>query len=415
MIKSPLRIFIFFVFLFSIVSIFIFQYFVQNNKLTNVFFDSVLMSKNVLILILLSISLLISLVLALIFKIILINKKNELNQTEFARQIAHDMRSPLSALVMVLSSVKELPEDKKNLIKNATLRINDIANNLSQTNQKMIFTNPESNESQNKVTQTFKVEYLPNILDLLISNKRMQYRDFSGFSLDVDFKNSFGAFANINLIDFKEKLNLTLDEIIQSLPEFNGQIILGVQLLSSSQVEVKITNKTSIMSLELQNKILILNEHLIVNFDEQEKAVSFLFPQAESPDWFANVINLNHKKYLISLDDDLSIHQIWAQRLNLIHSSQMEHLKFQSGSEFKKYVYANLIKIKETLFLIDYEFLNHQETGLDIIDELGLEKHAILVTSHFDEEDVQEKANQLKLKILPKNLAGFIPFRFDHE
>jgi hypothetical protein len=243
----------------------------------------------------------------------------------------------------------------------------------------------------------------------------MQYRDFSGFSLDVDFKNSFGAFANINLIDFKEKLNLTLDEIIQSLPEFNGQIILGVQLLSSSQVEVKITNKTSIMSLELQNKILILNEHLIVNFDEQEKAVSFLFPQAESPDWFANVINLNHKKYLISLDDDLSIHQIWAQRLNLIHSSQMEHLKFQSGSEFKKYVYANLIKIKETLFLIDYEFLNHQETGLDIIDELGLEKHAILVTSHFDEEDVQEKANQLKLKILPKNLAGFIPFRFDHE
>jgi len=61
------------------------------------------------------------------------------------------------------------------------------------------------------------------------------------------------------------------------------------------------------------------------------------------------------------------------------------------------------------LFLCDYEFLGSKETGLDVIEDLGLAKHTILVTSRYEEQDVRERCARLKIKLIPKPLAGFVP------
>ncbi len=47
-----------------------------------------------------------------------------------ATQVSHDIRSPLSALNMVIASLKDLPEEKRSIVKNAAQRINEIANDL---------------------------------------------------------------------------------------------------------------------------------------------------------------------------------------------------------------------------------------------------------------------------------------------
>ena len=85
-------------------------------------------------------------------------------------------------------------------------------------------------------------------------------------------------------------------------------------------------------------------------------------------------------------------------------------LRFQSGEAFKQYVTTNLNKFKESLFLVDYELLNQPLTGLDLIEELGIERYAILVTSRYEEDVIQDRASRLRLPILPKALAGFVPF-----
>ena len=38
------------------------------------------------------------------------------------------------------------------------------------------------------------------------------------------------------------------------------------------------------------------------------------------------------------MDDDISIHQIWAGRLQSLNIESIEHIKFQSGDVFEKYV-----------------------------------------------------------------------------
>jgi hypothetical protein len=49
---------------------------------------------------------------------------------KIASQVAHDIRSPLAALNVYIKCISSLPEEERVFIRNATDRINDIANNL---------------------------------------------------------------------------------------------------------------------------------------------------------------------------------------------------------------------------------------------------------------------------------------------
>lgn len=138
--------------------------------------------------------------------------------------------------------------------------------------------------------------------------------------------------------------------------------------------------------------------------------VKIILPLAEAPRWFAGKINLTDKKYLVSLDDDISIHQIWSGRLQSLGFADGVHIKFQSGEAFSNYVNANINNLKQTLFLVDFELLNQPKTGLDLIEDLGIERYSILVTSRYEENSIQSRASSLRLSLLPKSLAGFVPF-----
>ncbi len=64
--------------------------------------------------------------------------------------------------------------------------------------------------------------------------------------------------------------------------------------------------------------------------------------------------------------------------------------------------------MRVTVFL-DFEFLGQQINGLDLVESLGVSKQVVLVTSHFDECQVRERAEELGVKILPKGLAPLVP------
>jgi hypothetical protein len=62
-----------------------------------------------------------------------------------------------------------------------------------------------------------------------------------------------------------------------------------------------------------------------------------------------------------------------------------------------------------TLYLVDFELRGRDETGLDLIEELGIQKQSILVTSRFEDASVRARCQRLELRLIPKRLAGFVP------
>ncbi len=372
---------------------------------------------------------------------IMFEKESTASRTlaETSKQVAHDIRSPLSALSMVTSTLKDLPEEKRLLIRNSVQRINDIANDLLQkgTPDKVATNSGNFEKKQAVNVNKLSLEFIPVIVDMLVSEKRMQFREHAGIDIDVDLSDSFGAFSNVDSGELKRVISNLVNNAVEAFNESKGRVVVGVTK-GNSKVEIFVRDNGKGIPEHVLKKLGELGvtngkdgtssgsglgvyhaKKTIESFGGKFKIDSevgqgttmrMILPMADTPAWFADKIDLTGKSMLVSLDDDISIHQIWAGRLSSLGALQINHLKIQSGDVFHKYVSENINLLRSTLFLVDFELLNQTRTGLDLIEGLGLEKYAILVTSRYEEKDIQTRAARIGLKLLPKSLAGFVPF-----
>lgn len=75
----------------------------------------------------------------------------------------------------------------------------------------------------------------------------------------------------------------------------------------------------------------------------------------------------------------------------------------------------NEFKIKEnSFFLIDYD-LQNKITGLDLILQNGLEANSILVTSMYQDENIQKICLEHGIKILPKQIFNNVKVSIEEE
>lgn len=354
-----------------------------------------------------------------------------------ASQVSHDIRSPLSALMMVISSLENVPQEKQLLLKSATQRINDIANDLlkgGKNKSETTFNTPRKNEV------ALSIESVLGILDPLISEKRIQYQGKRHLEIEVEQKEIFAAFANLNIVEFQRCISNIFDNAVDALEGKSGKISFVVKTLTDADekkilIEIRDNGKgipnhllqkigqegftygkdgsnsgTGLGLFHAIRTIKSFGGKLSISSEEKKgTTVSIILPEVEVPSWFAAEVNIRNKKYLITLDDDLSIHQLWELRLIEQRITDIVHRKFQNGEEFEEYVLKNISTLKDTVFLIDYELLNQPKTGLQIIEDLAIERFSILMTSHFNDPELRQRAAKLKLRVLPKSSGGLVP------
>jgi signal transduction histidine kinase len=374
---------------------------------------------------------------------------------ELASQVAHDIRSPLSALNMISSTLTNVPEEKRILIRNSIQRINDIANDLLAKSKvsESSHINDASNDiidSQSKNGNSkSELVLLPTLIDAIISEKRIHFRDKVGVQIEADINQSYGVFVNLNANEFSRLLSNLINNSVEAFSDANGKVAVCLRKYGDKVSIVVQDNGKGIPSEVLAK----LGERGVTHGKDGTQSGSGLgvwhakttiesfggqfqinskvgegtqmvmnLPIVESPAWFQPNLSLQPLQKIISLDDDMSIHGIWRGRLESINTGakQPELLNFTSGIEFKKYVQElSLNPSEKVLFLIDFELLNQSQTGLDIIDELNLSSkknyQVILVTSRYDEQHIRSRCAALGIKLIPKNMAGFVPIEIEPE
>jgi signal transduction histidine kinase len=355
-------------------------------------------------------------------------------RAEMAKQVAHDIRSPLSALEVMTESLSAFPENERVLIRHAIQRINDIANELLRKGNQ-IDAKSENGETGTQLT----LELIPALVDILVSEKRMQYREFSGLIIEADLKDSFGTFASVNARELKRVISNLVNNSVEAFKNHIGQISIRVRNSNSHVIISVVDNGEGIPAHVIEkigqsgfthgkenlenggNGLGLYHakqtiEHLggkieIKSTEGAGTTIEIYLKLAEAPTWFSAQIDLSRKTTVVSLDDDLSIHQIWKKRL----SNTINQKQIQSGAVFEKLVRENICDLASTQFLVDYELLNQSKTGLDLIEELGIAQDSILVTSRYDDADIQKRSKSLGLKILPKSLAAFVPIQMQTQ
>jgi len=342
------------------------------------------------------------------------NIKSERNQAyqSMARQVAHDIRSPLEALKSSKEELSSLHEQDRLKLTAAINRIEEIAYNLLQYRGKD--QKPKYKEPVNIYTT----------VESIAIEKRMQYRASS----DLHIKNLLGshildAFVSISQETFKRILSNLITNSAEAL-KLNGKIQISAHK-ASNNIEILIKDNGPGISETIRSEITKegfttkeggsglglahakmevekLGGKLKIHSSPGGTTVTLVLPLSEPPSHFLTSLNLGRVNKVIVLDDDSTIHLIWKERLKDA-SLELEH--FYNGKDLLE-AYQEIPK--DALLLSDYELLGEDLNGLDCINQLASPSRSILVTARAEESEIISAAKEVGIKLLSKALAQII-------
>lgn len=344
-----------------------------------------------------------------------------------ASQMAHDIRSPLAALDMLSSALVNIPEDERTILRSAVARMRDIANGvLSRRRSSETFAHLAG-----RAPQPTRPQMLVSTLGTLVSEKRLEYSNRLNIQLEQDFTSgSYGLFVSAESSDLKRLFSNLVNNAVEALPEGGGIIRITVKR-SGHFAEIAVKDNGRGMPEEVLNQLGHrpvthgksngnglglthahqcveawggkLNVHSILG---QGTQVILHVPVIDAPEWFIPQLDLHLATTVVILDDDPAIHATWEKILG-DYPVPLKH--FSGLDEFKTWASG---KREGILVLSDYELIGESTTGLEAVLELGLERCSILVTSHFEDEAIQDLCRDKKMRMLPKGLVPMVPVVF---
>ena len=344
--------------------------------------------------------------------------KTRLNnvRNEIAVQVAHDIRSPLSALNMAMGSSQNFTDQHRAVIRSAINRINEIANDLIS----------EVKNRNSLVSDGPIVFHVPSAILSIIQEKRTQFYGRQDLEFFHIIKSS-AVFVEGREVDFKVAVSNILNNAVEAIGEMGGKIEAVCEIkggnavltisdngkgMSQSAVQrlgrngfsegKQNSSSNSGTGLGLSHAFKTLESLKgtldVVSVEGKGTDIILSFPYVAGPTWFATAITVKNISRIVVIDDDEAIHLEWKHRLS---KTQVEIISHFDPDECKFEAWA-----AQSLWLIDYEFVGSQSNGLDLIRRLNLTGNAILVTNREPLKEFIMELAPLGVKFLPKSMIS---------
>lgn len=356
--------------------------------------------------------------------------------SEIASQVAHDIRSPISVMDMTLLDIKKyVPAFEYSLLNEAIQSVRDISNNLlvryreslSDKKENFLMDKVQVIENAKDNGNINRPVLLSSILELILSQKRQEWKkNPCDIQLNVNETEKVvwinAAPNNLkrllsNLLNNAYEASQDIRKIILQLNRvtFNNdrQLCLTIKDFGVGIPADKVASVLLGLSLKHGGKGIGLSSSLNymeslggkLEIDSQVGTgtnIRLLFPLLNKPCWFPDTMNIQNTDSLVILDDDPVIHALWKHRF-LCLNIKTHH--FDNLHDFTLWHTENQM-VKNSVYLVDYDFHNPQKNGMDVLISLkNVASHKkYLVTSHFDEVNIQKSCSEQGIFLLPKPL-----------
>ena len=361
--------------------------------------------------------------------------EGDIRAGKVARQVAHDIRSPLAALEMPCTS-KNVPEAERIIIRQATHRIRDIANDLSGRFREA----PATGTAPADPAAAPAPQLLPVLIDEIVTEMRLHYRQRGHLEITANLDESnYGLFAAVDPSIFRRVLSNLIQNAVEAIPE-SGTVTIRSEV-SGGKAVIAISDtgqgipadilprlgehgatfgkpKGSGLGLHHAKEMTSLwNGGLdIESAPGNGTTVRLTLPVAEAPAWFVPRIELETGSHLVVLDDDQSIHRIWSERLSAwTDRGALKVFHFTSAQELRAWFTKSPDLARQARYLVDFELIGEEETGLALVKALGIQTRTVLVTSRYDEHEVRGPCEKDRIRLIPKGLAVFVPVHVEER
>lgn len=344
-----------------------------------------------------------------------IRNERDLAYQSMARQVAHDIRSPLEALKASKEELSTIPEEDRRPIVAAISRIEEIAYNLLQYRRK----------SESPIDSAYTNIYCS--IESIIIEKQMQYRDQKNLIIENSLnEESISAFVSIGSDTFKRVLSNLVNNSAEAL-NFTGHIEVschrdkdnievtvkdngpGVSDTIKEQMTKKgFTTKPNGCGLGLSHareQVELIGGRIKVSSNSLETKVTLVLPTSQTPTYWSTSINLEGISKVLILDDDSSIHEIWRKRFQ----NQMINIEYFHSAKSLLESYKEIPH--GALLLSDYELLGEDLNGIECIKRLKARDRSILVTARAEEAAIISTVKEEGISLLSKTLARTVPIK----
>ncbi|MFL5812707.1 MAG: ATP-binding protein [Bdellovibrionia bacterium] len=369
-----------------------------------------------------------------------LERTREQDLNYFAAQIAHDIRSPLATLNAIVHNSEGVNESVRGQIKGVVARIRDIANNLLRPKSTGSYANLSERPSKEtgqadhiygSIREVNEVDLISHRIYSIVSEKIIQYSDCGGVEISItEFGKAMPYFANIQKVEFGRVLSNLIDNSIEAVGEC-GKVIVHLKgddhhiqicvedsgmgmdpdvlsKLGSRGFSYGKTGKHSGTGLGVYHAMQTIQAwggQLEYSSERGAwtKAVITL-PRVKPPVWFADSISVVPGSTVIVLDDDPSTHEVWKERFRSAGLKDVQVVWFAKGTDLIQWYRGNLGEVGRSLYLCTYELAQGNHTGLEVIEMLGLAGDAVLMTDQWDDEQLRQRCERFKVRILPKTV-----------
>lgn len=149
----------------------------------------------------------------------IIEMKVSQEASSIATQVAHDIRSPLSALNILLEELQNMPDNVKNLASQAISRINEIAEDLLKFNLNRL----KKNQSEIE-----RIESIRLILNNILSEKRIQFSKNKNIRFIISSESEQDAAIKANLTDFQRVVSNIINNSVEGLISETGIVEVSI-------------------------------------------------------------------------------------------------------------------------------------------------------------------------------------------
>lgn len=331
-------------------------------------------------------------------------QSQEIKESEIARRIAHDIKSPLAALQVALNS----PVLDLSIIKASTQKIEDITHGLSRNNRE---------NDTNKVDRVL----VRSLIDSILTSKRIEYHG-KDVSIELRYLNdSASKYVEVNELEMSRTLSNIINNGVEAyansgplsviVDATNSTLQISVQdfgcgiapeaLGQIFEKDISFKKGGSGLGLYYARKYFESCKGQIKVQSGVGKGTTFTmtYPLSAPPSWVRTILFLESYTRIVIVDDFLPNIEMMKRRI-LMDCPEKEIMTFTSLAELESFVSNN--DHDKTFFIMDYDFENDNSNGLEFILARNLVGQSVLATHHHDDPQLIKDCNEWSIKLVPK-------------
>lgn len=340
------------------------------------------------------------------------------HRSEIVEQVAHDIRSPLTALDLAIKEIKITP-DEKTLLRKSVMRINDVLDDLTssgETNLIGVETLPLKKESLSAIIADILSEKESRARSRNVSLKFVSQTPLSSA---VNRKELSRVLSNIidNAFDAIEEsgrieVTLSQDERMAVIAVSDTGRGIAAEKLSEVGTRGATFGKNGGKGLGLfhakETMRAFGGEFGITSVVGVGTTICLKIPAVKSaPELISEIVlGPNHK--LVIIDDDSLIHQVWKLKTSNL---ALELVTFSSPEEFEQAVTPDLIA--NSFFVVDYEFKSNPKNGINLITEFELQSRSVLISGRYEQPELALECEYFGIRRFPKASIDQLKISFE--